>query len=131
MHGHVGKSGQGLSLPVLTNDDASRRIERKANTPVTTECDYTLLQEDEAFELVQTISYFPDIVQSSFDTLEPSTIVNYLFKLSHATSSASHTLRVKDKDPDLAKARMLLFWAARTTLKNGLTLLGIRPLDRM
>lgn len=114
-----------------TNDDACRRIERKANTPVTTKCDYTLLQEDEAFELIQTISYFPDIVQSSFDTLEPSTLVNYLFKLSHALSTASHTLRVKDKDPDLAEARMLLFWAARTTLKNGLTLLGIRPLDRM
>ncbi|KAI8344550.1 arginyl-tRNA synthetase [Chlamydoabsidia padenii] len=106
-------------------------IERKANTPVTMDCDYTLLKEDEAFELIQTISYFPEVVQTSFDTLEPCTIVNYLFRLSHATSSASHTLRVKDMDPALAKARMLMFWAARTTLKNGLTLLGIRPLDRM
>ncbi|CAO3600619.1 unnamed protein product [Absidia cylindrospora] len=106
-------------------------IERKANVTMTKDCDYSLLKDQEAFELVQTISYWPEVVQNSFSTLEPSTIVNYLFKLSHATSLASHTLRVKDMDPALAEARMLMFWAARTTLRNGLALLGIRPLDRM
>ncbi|ORZ08957.1 arginyl-tRNA synthetase [Absidia repens] len=106
-------------------------IERKADVTMTKDCDYSLLKEQEAFELVQTISYWPEVVQNSFNTLEPCTIVNYLFKLSHATSLASHTLRVKDMDPALAEARMLMFWAARTTLRNGLTLLGIRPLDRM
>ncbi|KAI8059871.1 arginyl-tRNA synthetase [Gongronella butleri] len=108
-------------------------IERKAGIPVTVEGQHwDLLAESSAFELVQVISYFPDIVQQSFDALEPCTIVNYLFKLSHATSHASHQLRVKDiDDPDVAKARMLLFWAARTTLHNGLSLLGISPLEKM
>ncbi|KAG0173568.1 Arginyl-tRNA synthetase [Apophysomyces sp. BC1021] len=106
-------------------------IERKADTPVVPDCDFSLLKEREAFELVQTISYFPDLVDSSFAALEPCTLVNYLFKLSHATSLASHCLRVKGMDRELAKARMLLFWAARTTLSNGLTLLGIHPLERM
>ncbi|CAO3650692.1 unnamed protein product [Cunninghamella blakesleeana] len=106
-------------------------IERNADVPITDLCDYSLLKEPTAFELVQTISYFPETIQSSFENLEPCTIVNYLFKLSHATGLASHTLRVKDVDPELAKSRMLLFWAARMTMRNGLTLLGIRPLDRM
>ncbi|KAF7721547.1 Arginyl-tRNA synthetase [Apophysomyces ossiformis] len=106
-------------------------IERKADTPITVECDFSFLEEREAFELVQTISYFPDLVDSSFASLEPCTLVNYLFKLSHATSLASHRLRVKGTELELAKARMLLFWAARKTLSNGLTLLGIRPLERM
>ncbi|KAI8148854.1 arginyl-tRNA synthetase [Fennellomyces sp. T-0311] len=106
-------------------------IERKANTPVTSECDYSLLKEQEAFELAQTISFFPELVDASFNALEPCTIVNYLFKLAHATSAASRTLRVKDMDPELAASRMLLFWAARTTMNNGLSLLGIRPLERM
>ncbi|KAI9302739.1 hypothetical protein BJ944DRAFT_166692 [Cunninghamella echinulata] len=106
-------------------------IERNARVPVTDQCDYSLLQEPMAYELIQTISYFPEVIQSSFETLEPCTIVNYLFKLSHATGLASHTLRVKDVDPELAKSRMLLFWAARITMRNGLTLLGIRPLDKM
>ncbi|KAI8098639.1 arginyl-tRNA synthetase [Halteromyces radiatus] len=106
-------------------------IERHTNIQVTDQFDASLLKEQEAFELIQTISYFPEVVQTSFDTLEPCTIVNYLFKLSHATSLASHTLRVKGSEPALAEARMALFWAARITLYNGMTLLGIRPLEKM
>ena len=107
------------------------RIERKANTPVTIDCDYTLLKEREAFELVQQISLFPELVEASFKTLEPCTIVNYLFKLSHAISTANNRLRVKNMNPELAASRMLLFWAAKTTLSNGLSLLGLRPIERM
>ncbi|KAI8393331.1 arginyl-tRNA synthetase [Radiomyces spectabilis] len=106
-------------------------IERKAEIDIRPNCDFDLLKEDEAFELVQMISQFPEQVEMSFTTLEPCTLVNYLFKLSHATSLASHSLRVKGSEPSVAEARMLLFWAARTTLHNGLSLLGIRPLEQM
>lgn len=99
--------------------------------PITPDCNVELLQEKEAFELALTISQYPDIVESSYNAMEPCTIVQYLFKLAHTTSQAIATLRVKDVDPELAKARMLLFWAAKTTLANGLELLGIRPLERM
>ncbi|KAI9028193.1 arginyl-tRNA synthetase [Phycomyces nitens] len=106
-------------------------IERKANIGIHVNCDYRLLKEREAFELAQVISHFPDQVESSFNTLEPSTIVNYLFKLSHATSTASAALRVKGSDAEVAKARMLLFWSAKTTLANGMGLLGIKALEQM
>lgn len=82
-------------------------------------------------DLAVMISQYPDVVQSAFETLEPCTIVQYLFHLSHAISSANTQLRVKDVQPDLAKARMSLFWAAKTTLANGMKLLGIQPLIRM
>jgi arginyl-tRNA synthetase len=90
------------------------------------------LKEKEAIQLVDLISKFPEAVEQSFETLEPSTIVNYLFKLSHATSSASKMLRVKDvTDQQLARARMLMFWSARITLSNGLRLLGIESIKHM
>ncbi|KAI9275844.1 arginyl-tRNA synthetase [Phascolomyces articulosus] len=106
-------------------------IERKANTPLRADCDYALLKEQEAFDLVQQISLFPELVESSFKTLEPCTIVNYLFKLSHAISVANNRLRVKNMNPELAASRMMLFWAAKTTLSNGLSLLGLKPIERM
>ncbi|KAI9320532.1 arginyl-tRNA synthetase [Dichotomocladium elegans] len=106
-------------------------IERKAQVAVVPTCDFSLLTETEAIQVTQLISQFPEFVDLSFAHMEPSTIVNYLFKLSHATSKASHALRVKGQEPELAAARMLLFWAARMTLYNGLTLLGIRPLEHM
>ncbi|KAI8331816.1 arginyl-tRNA synthetase [Choanephora cucurbitarum] len=106
-------------------------IERNANVQVTPNCDFSILKEKEAIELVHSIASFPDIVDSAFNTLEPCTIVNYLFKLSHATSQASSVLRVKGMAPEISKARMLLFWSARITLRNGLHLLGIQPIHRM
>lgn len=98
---------------------------------IRSDCNFELLQEKEAFELVQLISQFPETVDLAFETLEPCTIVNYLFRLSHATSSASQILRVKDMESELAASRMLLFWAARMTLSNGLSLLGIKPIEHM
>ncbi|KAG1080137.1 hypothetical protein G6F42_023453 [Rhizopus arrhizus] len=106
-------------------------IERKSGIAIDPHCDFSILKEKEAVNLVQSIAQFPDIVESAFTTLEPCTIVNYLFKLSHATSAASASLRVKGMDPDISKARMLLFWSARATLKNGLHLLGIKPIEHM
>jgi arginyl-tRNA synthetase len=90
-----------------------------------------LLQEKEAFELALTISQFPDIIQSSCQAMDPCILVQYLFKLAHATGQANSTLRVKGADANTAEARLLLFWAAKTTLANGLKLVGIDPLSRM
>ncbi|KAG0168907.1 Arginyl-tRNA synthetase [Apophysomyces sp. BC1034] len=106
-------------------------IERKAGIRITDECDFSLLREKEAFELVHMISLFPETVQSAYESLEPCIIVYYLFKLAHIISQTNYTLRVKGMDPKLAEARMLLFWAAKTTLGNGLQLIGIKPLERM
>lgn len=94
-----------------------------------------LLTEPEAFELANMISMYPEITRSTLQTLEPSMIVNYLFGLSHAISAANQVLQVKSVaesgDRELAEARMLLLWAARTTLGNGMRVLGLEPLERM
>ncbi|KAI9472194.1 MAG: putative arginine--tRNA ligase, cytoplasmic [Benjaminiella poitrasii] len=106
-------------------------IEQKSGIDIDPNCDFSLLKEKEALNLVQSISQFPEMVELAFSTLEPCTIVNYLFKLSNATNAASNHLRVKGTDRDIARARMLLFWSARITLKNGLHLLGIQAINRM
>lgn len=106
-------------------------IERKSGVEISPNVDFTILKEKEAMDLVQSIAQFPETVETAFASLEPSTLVNYLFKLSHATSAASKFLRVKDMEHDVSKARMLLFWSARITLRNGLYLLGIKPIKQM
>ncbi|ORZ09221.1 arginyl-tRNA synthetase [Absidia repens] len=108
-------------------------IERKAQVPVNSGCDTSLLLDsDAAVDLALTISQYPDVLQQAHATMEPSTVVQYLFKLSHCISQATTSLRVKDvDDPGLAEARMLLFWSAKTTLGNGMKLLGMDPLERI
>ncbi|CDH51717.1 arginyl-trna synthetase [Lichtheimia corymbifera JMRC:FSU:9682] len=106
-------------------------IERRTGVPITSDCDFSLLNEKEAFELSVLISQYPDIVELSWRQLEPCTLVQYLFKLAHSASQANAKLRIKDMDPKLAEARMLLLWSAKTTLANGLRLIGVEPLERM
>ncbi|KAG0211439.1 Arginyl-tRNA synthetase [Mortierella sp. GBA30] len=110
-------------------------IEDKSGTRLNTAADTDLLTEPEAFELANIISMYPEITRSTVQTFEPSMIVNYLFGLSHAISAANQVLQVKSAvesgKQDLAEARMLLLWAARVTLGNGMRILGLEPLERM
>ena len=57
--------------------------------------------------------------------------MHYLLSLGHAASAATQVLRVKGQPPRLAAARQLLLHGARRTLGNGLSLLGLEPLQRM
>ncbi|KAG9069002.1 Arginyl-tRNA synthetase [Linnemannia hyalina] len=110
-------------------------IADKSSTTLNTSAKTSLLTEPEAYELANMISQYPDITLSTLHTLEPSTIVNYLFGLSHAISSANQVLQVKAAaeagEKELAEARFLLLWCARVTLGNGMRILGLEPLERM
>ena len=63
-------------------------------------------------------------------TLEPTTILSYLFRLTHVISSSYNHLQVIGSEPDLMKARMALYDAARIVLTSGMRLLGLSPLER-
>ncbi|CEP07584.1 hypothetical protein [Parasitella parasitica] len=106
-------------------------IERNSGISPSLQADLSLLKENEAFELALTISQLPEITKSVCRTMDPCVLVQYLFRLAHVASQANSSLRVKDADAATAQARVLLFWAAKTTLANGLRLLGIDPLSRM
>ncbi|KAI9480459.1 MAG: arginyl-tRNA synthetase [Benjaminiella poitrasii] len=107
-------------------------IERNINIPININTDTSLLREKEAFELALTISQFPDIVQSSCTAMDPHVLVQYLFRLAHVASQANNQLRIRGaENHTLAEARMLLLWASKTTLANGLKLLGVNPLSRI
>lgn len=105
--------------------------DKTTDVPVTKEIDSALLAEKEAFDLAYQIAKYPLVLQTCSSNMEPSTLVTYLFELCGAISSAHLQLKVKDQEINLAKARKLLFWAARVTLGNALTMLGLIPLTRM
>jgi arginyl-tRNA synthetase len=120
---------------LLSSFSYSYRIADKSGTTLNTNANTALLTEPEAFELANMISQYPEITLSTLHTLEPSTIVNYLFGLSHAISSANQVLQVKavaeKGDTELAEARFLLLWCAKIVLGDGMRILGLEPLERM
>lgn len=93
--------------------------------------DLSLLTEPMAVNLVRVMSQWPDVVQNTIKTLEPTTILTYLFKMTHTLSTSYGHLRIVGSEPDVMRARMALYDAARIVLGNGMRLLGLSPLERM
>ena len=90
-----------------------------------------MLKESHAIDLARSLSQYPDVVANTLKTQEPSTMLTYLFKMSHALSSSYDILQVVGSEPELKRARLALYEAARQVLWNGMTLLGLTPVKRM
>ncbi|ERS98653.1 arginine-tRNA ligase [Sporothrix schenckii ATCC 58251] len=108
-------------------------IERRANLSDAdlASADTSLLTEPHAVNIVRLLAQWPDVVQNTLKTLEPTTVLTYLFKMTHALSSSYDHLQVVGSEPELMKARMALYVSARIVLNNGMRLLGLNPVDRM
>jgi arginyl-tRNA synthetase len=123
--GHTGPYLQYAHARLCSMEDKTKDV------PLTVDVDYSLLKEKAALDLAFQIARYGEILQLCLKYYEPSTLVTYLFELAAAISLAHQHLRVKDQEPNLAKARKLLFYSARVVLANGLTLLGLTPEERM
>ena len=107
-------------------------IERKSAVNLTKllSAKYSLLKEQHAVDLVRLLAQWPDVVQNTVKTLEPATVLTYLFKMTHVLSSSYDILKVIGSEPELKEARMALYEAARQVLHNGMSLLGLNPVER-
>lgn len=95
------------------------------------EANFDLLVEPHAISLIRILAQYPDTIKKALKTLEPSTIVTYLFSLTHVVSQCYDVLWVAGQEKELATARLALYVAARQVLYNGMTLLGLTPVERM
>ncbi|KAL5022852.1 hypothetical protein ScPMuIL_002007 [Solemya velum] len=123
------KSDSGVSLQYAHARLCS--VERNCGVTLTTEIDPAHLSDREGQLLLLHIARYEEVVSDALRTLEPYHIVQYLFTLGHLINSAHRNLKVKGQPEEVAKARLLLFNCAKTTLANGLTVLGISPLQQM
>jgi len=106
-------------------------IERKSGIELTGNEDLDLLKEDHAIQLVQVIARYPEALRQAFISQEPCVIITYAMSLSHAISVTLEDVWVMGVEPNLAAARLLLYYCARIVLGNCLTLIGLTPLERM
>jgi arginyl-tRNA synthetase len=93
------------------------------------------LGTDRELELVRLLMTFPEVVQRAATTLDPSRIAEYLFELCKSfafifTDKANHPIATCE-DGQLREARLMLVEAVAHTLRTGLRLLGIEPLEEM
>ncbi|KAJ4356699.1 arginyl-tRNA synthetase [Didymosphaeria variabile] len=96
-----------------------------------TAADLTLITESQGIDLVRQLAAWPDIFINTLKTQEPTTVLTYLFKLTHALSSSYDHLQIVGSERETMLARLALYTAARQTLNNGMRILGLSPVERM
>jgi len=100
--------------------------------PPPSEIKTELLTESSTRDIVFLLGSYPDVVKTALRTHEPSGVVTFAFRLSHAISSAWEAVIVKgEQDVEKARARMWMYLCARDVLGAAMRLLSVKPLERM
>lgn len=81
--------------------------------------------------LIKVIARFPEIVSGAAITLEPHRLTFYLNELAGLFHSYYNKHKVISDDRGLTQARLFLVMSIRTTISNGLTLLGVSAPETM
>ncbi|CAE6465152.1 unnamed protein product [Rhizoctonia solani] len=129
-----GDTGPYLQYAHVRLSSISRKNPELLPLPEAEKIQTDLLTEPQAREMVFLLASYPDVVRLACEKNEPSGVVTFAMRLSHAISSAWDPLPVKGLAADqieVARARLWLFLCARDVLGAAMRLLSIRPLERM
>ena len=100
--------------------------------PKAAECDLTVLKEEAELELIRKIANLPTEIAYAAEQLEPYRMARYATELATLFHSFYNSCRViNEDDAVLTNARLVLVNAARITLRNVLTMLGVSAPERM
>ncbi len=86
---------------------------------------------DKYDKLIHEISKYPNIVKKSAQTLQPHLIIFYLRDLSQLFHSYYNDNHVLSESEENMRSIIFCLSAVRQTIANGLTLLGISPMQKM
>ncbi|MFW6305773.1 MAG: arginine--tRNA ligase [Bacillota bacterium] len=93
--------------------------------------DYTLLTEDEAFNVIKLIYNMPDIIIKAMERNEPFLITRHITDLAQSFNKFYHEHPILVNDEKTKKSRLLLVYTTKKVIKIGLNLLGIKAPKKM
>ena len=99
--------------------------------PSFAEIDIAKLGLQEEKELVRHLAEFPVMISDSAKFLEAHRLIGYLFELANKFHYYYHHHRVLSDDPEMTRARLVLYTACRQVLCNGLAIAGISAPETM
>jgi arginyl-tRNA synthetase len=90
--------------------------------------DYTMFRQEEYADILRVLAQFPHAVKSSFKSLESSTILAYLFRL---TDLLPYVWNDEEKNGGGSRqnsAELAFFESVRQVLETGMTMVGLMPI---
>ncbi len=93
--------------------------------------DFNFIESDAAYSLVKLIYRFPEVIIEAANRYEPSILTRHLVDIAQAFNRFYHDEHILVANEEEKKAKLLLVYAAKISLHNGLMLLGIAAPERM
>jgi arginyl-tRNA synthetase len=95
------------------------------------QADMEYISGDSAYELAKLIYRFPEVVLEAGDKYEPSIITRHIVDIAQSFNKFYHDEHILVDNEEEKKAKLLLVYAAKQTIRNGLLLLGMEAPERM
>ncbi|MGI9317495.1 MAG: arginine--tRNA ligase [bacterium] len=92
---------------------------------------YQLLEEEREHELMQSLSKYPEVIESAARSLEPHPVAYYLRDLATAFHTYYNAHPFLASENEMRLARLGLIDATRQVIANGLDLLGVSAPEKM
>lgn len=93
--------------------------------------DLSVLKHQAEQNLIKNLALFPEVIENAGQKAEPQVLSEYLRDLAATFHTFYHDCRIIGSEDSLLQARIALAAATQTTLRNGLSILGISSPDRM
>ena len=93
--------------------------------------DYTVLTDNESFNVIKKLDGFKAAVLNAHDKYEPFMVTRYLVGLAQEFNRFYHGCPIITEDERIKKARLLLTLTVNRVLKKGLELLGMEAPEKM
>lgn len=106
-------------------------ILRNAKVDIVTNVDFSILLEVSSYELCKSIYKLPEVIADAAAKYEPSIITRHIVDLAQAFNRFYHEQQIIVEDQEIQKARLLMVYAAKQAISNGLKLLGMEAPERM
>lgn len=89
------------------------------------------LCSESAYELAKLLYKFPEVVVDAGEKYEPSIVTRHIVDIAQSFNRFYHDEHILTDNEEEKIAKVALVLAAKTTLKNGLALLGMKAPERM
>ncbi len=89
------------------------------------------LIEPEEIQLIKALARYPEVIQTSSETLAPHRITYFLMNLAALFHAYYNKHRVLTDDAELSAGRLCLVSAVQKVIRNGLALLGVSAPEQM
>ena len=93
--------------------------------------DYSYIASESAYALAKTIYNFPAVVKDAGEKYEPSIVTRHIINIAQDFNRFYHDEHILVDNEDEKVAKVALVLAAKTAIKNGLALLGMKAPERM